>query len=123
MSDSVLGDDLEFERQKIFFRKIGRILLRKDDITRQADRTLRGSLDEQVRRGRGTFRASPKQFGWLCDIEKRLTRAAEMSDEMIDGLVDQGEEIRESGALPSRRMSILVGYAKYSLFTIDVMHA
>jgi hypothetical protein len=107
MSDSVLGDDFEPERQKVFFRKIGEIMLRKREVSREADHVFLDSLENQIRRGRGTFHASARQFEWLGNIHDRLSPGSRAPDEMVDHLISEGEEIVRENTLPPGRMNML----------------
>lgn len=110
MNVSVLGDNLEMERQKVFFRRLGELVIVCDSLEREADRRYVRWLQREVAAKRGTFSATVKQFGWLTDIERRVKNPAKPVDfsALQESLLERAEYIIRNDALPSGRMFMLV---------------
>jgi hypothetical protein len=110
MNVSVLGDNLEAERQKVFFRRLGELVIVCDRLEREADRRYVRSLQCEVAAKRGTFSATVKQFSWLTDIERRVKNPAKHIDfsALQESLLERAEYIIRNDALPSGRMFMLV---------------
>jgi hypothetical protein len=110
MNVSVLGDNLEAERQKVFFRRFGELVILCDKLDREADRKYIRSLQRQIAYKGGTFSASVKQFSWLTQIEQRVKNPAKLVDftALQEGLIASADDIIRNDRLPSGRMFMLV---------------
>lgn len=107
MNTSILGNNLERERQKVFFRRFGNVYLHREYLERKADRDFVTSLEKKIQSRHGSFVASASQFSWLGDVEQRLKGDPDMS-RLTGKLVDDARGILRNDALPSGRMLILM---------------
>ena len=72
MNKSVLGADLEAEREKAFMARFGRILSQKEKLS-QGDADYIRSLTRRLAATGGGFSPSIAQSTWLTDIDARLS--------------------------------------------------
>lgn len=107
MADSELGNDLEMERQKVFFRKIGFISLRRARLPRREDRDRLSGLEARIKEGLGTFKVEPEDFEWISRTANHLSKGSGVFCEKVDEMLAEGYRIRKHGALPSGRMFTL----------------
>jgi hypothetical protein len=110
MNVSVLGENLEMERQKVFFRRFGELVIVCDKLGREADRSYIRSLQHEVAAKGGTFSPDVKQLSWLTYIERRAKNPEKDIDfsALQESLVERAEYIIRNDALPSGRMFMLV---------------
>lgn len=111
MNKSVLGDDLEIEREKAFMARFGRILSQTEKLSPKDAKYIR-SLTQRLATVGGAFSPSIAQSTWLNDIDARLSPASNRTGEikkiMIDKLTQDAEGIIRSGSLTPFRLQNLI---------------
>lgn len=113
MNKSVLGDDLEIEREKAFMARFGRILSQKEKLNPKDARYIR-SLTRKLATAGGSFSPSIDQSTWLNDIDARLSLPSNQTEEtkdkkiMIDKLIPRAEGIIRNGSLTPFRLENLI---------------
>lgn len=111
MNASVLGADLESEREKAFMARFGRILSQKEKLNSKDAKYIR-SLTRRLAAAGDSFSPSIAQSTWLNDIDARLSpasiRTEEMKKIMIDKLIRDAKGIIRSGSLTPFRLQNLI---------------
>lgn len=108
MNKSLLGEELERERHKAFYRRFGTLAQRQDDLKRPADQKFVRSLIRGIARKQGEFTPSVDQFSWMSDIEGRLVKTEVDYTALSDRLLREAEHIIRNGLLPSGRMNMVI---------------
>lgn len=96
MTASILGNELENQKALAFERRLGFVLLHKDQVTQQKDRGFIHSISRQIQTIGGAFVPTDEQGKWLVDIEGRIHGGANHT-KLQDKLVAQGEDIVRKG--------------------------
>ncbi len=107
MNESVLGPNLEIEREKAFIARFGKVLAQKDNLNPKDSGYIR-SLARKIADGKGKFSPSIAQSTWLTDIDARLSPVP-VRKEDIERLIPRAEGIIQHGSLTPLRLQILIG--------------
>lgn len=111
MNKSVLGDDLEIEREKAFMARFGRILSQKEKLNPKDAKYIK-SLTQRLATVGGSFSPSIAQSTWLNDIDERLPHPSNRTEKlpkiMIDKLISRAEGVIRNGSLTPFRLQILI---------------
>ena len=113
MNKSVLGADLEAEREKAFMARFGRILSQKEKLS-QGDADYIRSLTRRLAATGGGFSPSIAQSTWLTDIDARLSALvalvaprALISGPDLEKLIEAARGIIQARSLTPFRLAFL----------------
>ncbi|WP_027234218.1 hypothetical protein [Leisingera caerulea] len=105
---SELGDQLELERQRIFFRRFAILVDQRGDIKPPDDRKFISEMIEKITAAKGNFAPSIEEFTKASVIEDSLKKADRDYTALTERYLAEAEPIIKNGVLPSGRLSALI---------------
>lgn len=103
---SELGDQLELERQRIFFRRFAILVDQQGDIKPPKDRKFISEMIEKITAAKGNFAPSIEEFSQSSVIEDSRKKADRDYKALAEHYLAKAETIIRNGLLPSGRLNV-----------------